>query len=85
MFAVRVLDAGEDRELAARGPRWTSNLLTPLTAWSCTRSEYSPVALAARLPIAFQDVPGVVTERRELCFSWDAHPPRASTPWRTAQ
>ena len=69
MFAVRVLDPGEDRELAPR-TEVDFELADAADRMVVHALGVLPVALAARLPIAFQDVPGVVTERGELRFSW---------------
>ena len=55
VLAVRVLDAGEDRELAAR-PQVDFELADAVDDVVVDALGVLPVALAARLPVAFEDV-----------------------------
>ena len=64
VIAVRILHAGEDRELAAR-PHVHLELGDAVDDVIVHTLGVLAVAVAARLPIAFEDVPGIVAERAE--------------------
>src|SRR5262249_10943289 len=64
VIAVRVLDAWEDGEFAPR-PHVDLELRHAVDEVIVHALRILPVAVAARLPVAFEDVPGVTRERTE--------------------
>jgi hypothetical protein len=69
VIAVCFLHAFEERELPA-GTEVHFELADAADRVVVDALRVLSVALAARLPVAFEDVAGVVREGSELCLSW---------------